>query len=143
MEVLFSTTNKLSSLAIRAFEGGSASHCAIAISEDSIIDSTFKYGVSQRTRNDWIKGKILVDSIKLSIPNEENAINFAKSQLGKPYDFTALVGFLFWRSWQDTGSWYCSELVTASLLAGGLTLADRHKRIPVRLLREITNCYRI
>ena len=48
----------------------------------------------------------------------------AKSQLGKPFDNSALRGFLSdavpgERNWQATDSWFCSELAVYSFAAAG------------------------
>ena len=49
----------------------------------------------------------------------------ALSQLGKPFDNSALRGFLSdrlpgQRDWRDTANWFCSEHVTWSCETGGL-----------------------
>ncbi len=42
----------------------------------------------------------------------EPVLTAVRSQLGKPYDFTAVVGqLLFARDWASTARWFCSELV--------------------------------
>lgn len=44
---------------------------------------------------------------------------FLKAQIGKPYDKTAIVGFVTGRDWRDSNAWFCSELVAAALEACG------------------------
>ena len=39
----------------------------------------------------------------------EIARNWLEAQVGKRYDWTALVGFVFRRNWQEDDSWFCSE----------------------------------
>jgi uncharacterized protein YycO len=46
--------------------------------------------------------------------------DFLKSQIGKPYDMTAIWGFLAGRDWRDEDSWYCSELLTAAIEESGV-----------------------
>jgi hypothetical protein len=51
-------------------------------------------------------------------------LDFAMSQLGKPFDRTALHNFLSpalpgARDWRDPDQWFCSELVLCSLENGG------------------------
>ena len=53
--------------------------------------------------------------------------------------FGLVLGFVLWRDWSDDDRWYCSELAGAYLLAGGATLAGRHRRLGVRLLHEVTH----
>jgi hypothetical protein len=45
---------------------------------------------------------------------------FLYGQIGKPYDKTSILAFLFNRGWRDTDSWYCSELIMAAGEAAGL-----------------------
>lgn len=37
------------------------------------------------------------------------AYDWAHSQIGKPYDQTAIAGFVSGRDWQEDDSWFCSE----------------------------------
>lgn len=43
--------------------------------------------------------------------------DFARAQLGKKYDWLAILAFLFNRDWRDRNRWYCSELLLACLEA--------------------------
>lgn len=45
---------------------------------------------------------------------------FLYDQLGKPYDFSAIWGFLFNRDWRAPDSWICSELQCAAGEASGI-----------------------
>lgn len=53
-------------------------------------------------------------------PEQESAWRlFLTHQLGKPYDFTGIAGFIAGRNWRHDGSWFCSELQAAALEACG------------------------
>lgn len=43
-----------------------------------------------------------------------------KSQLGKPYDWTAIAAFFVNRDWRETDSWFCSELQAWALEQAGI-----------------------
>ena len=45
---------------------------------------------------------------------------FIRAQMGKPYDKTAILGFLTERDWHDPKAWFCSELITAALEKAGI-----------------------
>lgn len=64
----------------------------------------------------WRYTKVL----SLATPQETAFYNFLRQQLGKPYDKTAIVGFIVNRNWRDDDSWYCSELQTAALEAASI-----------------------
>ena len=122
---------------IRAFEGGSAGHVGIAMDEGGVIHATLRDGVHVQTMAEFLSTRIVVQEIPLALPNQPEADKWLRRQLLKPYDWTAIVGFLAWRDWSDDDAWFCSELAAGWMLAGGATLAGRHGRIGVRLLQEV------
>jgi hypothetical protein len=48
---------------------------------------------------------------RYTAPFIELAFQAASSQIGKPYDFSAILGIAFNRNWRDRRRWFCSELV--------------------------------
>lgn len=53
-------------------------------------------------------------------PSEHSRFyEFLNSQLGKPYDKTAILGFATGREWRDPDAWFCSELQAAALEVSG------------------------
>lgn len=42
------------------------------------------------------------------------AVAYAKSQLGRPYDWGGILGWALHRDWQCMDRWFCSELVAWS-----------------------------
>ena len=57
------------------------------------------------------------------VPN--NVLEIARSQLGKPYDWTALLGIGMHRNWQEDDRWFCSELVAWSCLQSGKPIINK------------------
>lgn len=55
----------------------------------------------------------------------------AATQLGKPYDYTGVIGIGLHRDWQEDDSWFCSELVAWAFEQGGSPLfrADATRRV--------------
>lgn len=51
-----------------------------------------------------------------------DVIERAKSQLDKPYDWTAILGFVARRNWQEDDRWFCSELVAWAFAREGRPL---------------------
>ena len=62
--------------------------------------------------------------VTFSIPvvlNQRTAwLQFLHDQIGKPYDWTAIAGFVTGRNWRERDSWICSELQAAALEAAGI-----------------------
>jgi len=50
------------------------------------------------------------------------AYEWARTQIGKPYDFSAIAGIAIDRNWRDETKWFCSELVAASFEHVGFPL---------------------
>lgn len=48
----------------------------------------------------------------------------ATSQIGKPYDLTALFGIVAHRDWKEPDSWFCTELGEWACETGGLPLLN-------------------
>ena len=57
----------------------------------------------------------------ISLPSGGNDawLAFLTSQIGKPYDPTAIVAFAVERDWREADSWFCSELQTVALERAG------------------------
>jgi uncharacterized protein YycO len=58
--------------------------------------------------------------------NIEKMYEFALTQVGKPYDYSAIFGIALHRDWHDESKWFCSELVAvAAERAGNPLLSTR------------------
>lgn len=128
-------------LPIRAFEGGTAGHVGCVLG-NQVVDATFAQGgVRLHALDQWQAHRIVVAQVPVDMPNPATADDWLLEQVGRPYDWTALLGFLAWRDWADDHAWYCSELAAAWLIVGGVDplLATRRSRIGVRLLHEVAH----
>jgi uncharacterized protein YycO len=109
MKVLLCTSNLPGAVFIRWLTGSQWSHCALVMG-DIAVEATWprvrKVPV-QQIMNEHTK------SLMIDIPCKDDAAAFYKalSQVGKPYDLTALFGWLSGRDWQEEDKWFCSELV--------------------------------
>ena len=67
---------------------------------------------------------------------------FLKTQIGKPYDHSAILGFALDRDWRQSDSWFCSELVAAALEKAGYfsfcLAAPANKITPADLLLALS-----
>lgn len=120
VSILFCASSKIGSVLIRAVTWSSFSHVAI-VDGDEVIEAV------------WPKVRVapLADVIAkhsrycvVDIPCQDPGavIAAARSQIGKPYDLTALFGLLMHRDWQEADQWFCSELVAWSFSQGGSPL---------------------
>lgn len=67
---------------------------------------------------------------------KQSVIAFNMSQEGKPYDRSAIWGFVAGRDWRQQDSWFCSELQAAAIESADLThplYAPKSKVTPAAL----------
>lgn len=92
--------------------------------ELSTIGALFKDGVRLRGVHDaCYKGISREETVRLRCKDwqYEKFHEFLRAQLGKPYDWRAILSFAFGnRDWQEPDSWFCSELQAAALVYAGL-----------------------
>lgn len=120
MRLLFCTSKKPGSLLIRAFTWSSWSHVAL-VDGDEVIEAVWP-----RVRVAPLQLVLTRHSayafVDLPARSADRIVKAARAQVGKPYDWTALVGMVVRRDWQEGDSWFCSELVAWSLAQGGSPL---------------------
>jgi len=131
MKVIYCSNNKLGSWLIRIFTWSRFSHVVYVEDQTHIIDSTFTHGgVQRRLLADIYRDYTTIEEVNIEVPDEKAALDFARSQLGKPYDKTAILGFIFRRNWGDDSAWFCNEFIEALAKAGGrLRFRERLSRI--------------
>lgn len=59
---------------------------------------------------------------KCSAEQKAAVLAYAEAQVGKPYDYGAIFGFIARETWAEENKWFCSELIAGSFAAGGLPL---------------------
>lgn len=121
IKIAFCGSNKLGALAIKLFTVSKFAHCALVMPDgETVIESTAKHGgVNLSTLTELKKINEYVEVCPYFVEHPNLAYDFAKSQIGKGYDFKYIFSFIISREWQDQTKWACSELVYASLMAGG------------------------
>jgi len=68
-----------------------------------------------------VSNKIIV-SIVVTQEQADKIYKGAMSQLGKPYDYAGIFGFVTNRDWQEDDSWFCSELIAWIFKEAGINL---------------------
>lgn len=130
VSLLFSTSRHPMSAVIRACTWSSWSHVAL-VDGDDVIEATAPAGVRRfpvvRAIDHAKRGQI----IDLPCRNPDAVLTAAASQIGKPYDYTAVLGLGLRRDWQEDDAWFCSELVAWAFAQAGEPLfrADVLRRV--------------
>jgi uncharacterized protein YycO len=106
------------------------SHAAIVQSDGSVIESVEGVGVHRLSRLPDVTPPDRIDLFEVRGPYgalTDGQIGhveaFLGQQLGLPYDWPDLLGFITRDGNNEArGAWFCSELVFAAIEAGGVTL---------------------
>lgn len=111
-------TDSLSAL-IRWKTGSPFNHCDFLLPTGHLFGAIPGVGVVVHTQGAEIRSAIY------EIPVEDG-FEYALEQMNKPYDFGAVLGLglPFPRNWQNDDRWFCSELVSASLLHAGCPIVS-------------------
>lgn len=116
--VLCTRPDSAASWALRVYMWSKWSHVAIWDDEAGLIyDSALRQGGVRATpQMQWLLDYPLIETRPILIPPErkEEARAWLWEQVGKPYDWGAIVGIFFrQRQWADADAWFCSELAEA------------------------------
>jgi uncharacterized protein YycO len=119
LPVVYSRTSAIGSLLIRAAQWWAPwSHAAI-VDGDGVIEARAGHGVVRTPMADFLARCSAVEHVQIACPDAAAALTFARSQIGKGYDYLAYIGFIARTDDEDRTRWECCELVEAALLAGG------------------------
>lgn len=119
MNILLSRNHSISSWLIRLATWSRYSHCAI-VDGLHVIESTFwGGGVVRRPLDEFMDDHPGAELLEVPCPDDEAGLRWAREQVGKPYDWTAILGFLVRRDWQEPDSWFCAEHVEGTIKAAG------------------------
>lgn len=100
------------------------SHVGILTPWGTVIEAWHIGGVREKRLVDWTN--VNAYRIPSATANElQEAVLFARGQVGKPYDFLSIVRFISRRGGHDysrASKWFCSELVHCAFAKAGLPL---------------------
>ena len=85
-------------------------------------------GMFLSAQGDGVKWRLHDKNSKLlflKVPKAAEVCTWMNTQLGKPYDFTAIFGILIDRNWREDDSWFCSELVAWACEKAGVYLLSK------------------
>lgn len=117
----FSAGQGATGAVIRAATWSWADHVGFKISPTHVLDALPQYGVSVRVPTDD-DGR--TEYYRVLAPDSvlQAAVDYAYTQIGKPYDWSGVFGIGVHRDWHCDGKWFCSELVAGALAKVGFHL---------------------
>lgn len=122
--VHFCKSKGLGSQLLRLFLMSRWNHVAIQVG-GVVYESVWGKGVIQHPAHAFAHRWERVSSVDVDVADVAALLAFLNSQVGKPYDWRAILAFPFRGSWQKRDAWFCSELVYEALRVGGGKLPDR------------------
>lgn len=140
MRIGFSTSNSVISKIIRKLTKSKVSHAYIKcqIEKYDVVLHANAHGVEFDKYDDFDRKFKIVYEYDLALTDEQERkfMEYAIRQLDRPYDFLGVAGFLWVLTNRSLGrkvknpfrnrsSYYCSELILASLQAAGFDGADQ------------------
>lgn len=102
------------------FKVAPMSHCLI-VDGDYLIEANMEHGVRRVLAADGLKSLTIVAEVEYNVPDLAAGIEYARSQVGKPYDFKGAFGLALApdRDWTAEDKWFCFELAAAALAKAG------------------------
>jgi hypothetical protein len=100
-------------------------HVDLVMPEGGLLGARTDGGVLLRHSDYANFTHVLVLAILVTQAQEDAYYAFARAQLGKPYDISAIVAFGapgVERNWLQGSAWFCSELDAAAMGAAGLLM---------------------
>ena len=119
--IVFCRQHHPGSVLLRAFLWSAWSHCAI-VDGQTVIEASARHGVRERPLADLLAESSRVELVTIQTSRAEAVLAAARTQIGKPYDWPGVLGIGFRRRWQDSDSWFCSELVAWAFHTAGCPL---------------------
>lgn len=118
LQLLFTTTHWPASWLIRAGTWSAWSHVAL-VDGDQVIESVMGHGVRRVPLYSAIRRASRHTLVSLQARNPALIVSAAAEQIGKPYDYTAILGLGLHHDWQEDDAWFCSELVAWAFQQAG------------------------
>lgn len=114
-EVLCTQPNNIGAWFLRLVMWSRWSHSAIYDAATGVVyDTTFwGGGVEEHEASHFFEKYSKSEQREILVIDRASALIWLDDQVGKKYDWTALLSWIVRRNWQDEDSWFCSELTEA------------------------------
>lgn len=118
VQLLFSRSNTLASRAIQLATWSDWSHVSL-LDGDHAIEAVMGHGVRRIPTATAIQCTSRGALLAFPARDPARIIKTVTSQIGKPYDYSAVFGLGLRRDWQEDDAWFCSELVAWAFQQAG------------------------
>lgn len=104
----FSANNGVASRLIRWFTWSPYSHVDFVLDNGKLLGAQTNGGVLVRAPDSYSK------VLRVAVEAPDAVLEYAQSQIGKPYDYSGIFGIILRSNWHRSKNWFCSELVAWS-----------------------------
>lgn len=123
IQLLFSTNDMIGSRLIRAATFSEWSHVDVITRQGTLVGALATHGVIEYPLRDRLAVATRMQ-IRLIDGDADQAIAYARGQVGKAYDWIGLLGLEVGRDWQCDDKWFCSELAASAAVKAGNRAID-------------------
>lgn len=115
---------------VRWFTWSKYSHAGVVVDTSGSLDPArpkdmdlYEAHEFHGVRKRKLKGKWDLFSVE-GVTREKQAqvLDFFRKQSGKPYDWSAIFGFIFRTNWDKEDKWFCSEIIVRAFYKADLPL---------------------
>lgn len=139
-DLIFINSDHIGSKLVQWWTNSIFDHVEICIGDRKVIGAKPKGGVQIRDISTLESGKwcLTRPAITLLDNQQEDIVNFLKSQVGKKYDWMGIMGFPMNRNIDNPNRWFCSEIAGKAFTKGNYPLIPRKSpsMIPPELLYQ-------
>ena len=120
----FCSFGSLMGRVIEWFTQGDVGHVDVVLPDGTLLGAQDEAGLGGKPSGVQIRPPNyggMTHIVRVEIPCNDAAagLAFARAQIGKPYDVTAIEAFVADRDWRNPAAWFCSELAAATLEQAG------------------------
>lgn len=121
IKLQFSAQNKIGSMLIRWRDWSDYSHVDTLLPDGSLLGAR---GDGIKIRDPYKISNKLILCIEVTEQQEKDYYAVLFEQLGKPYDYAGISGFIINRDWQEDDKWFCSELIMYCLMKANIKILN-------------------
>lgn len=124
VRLIFTRNDTIWSSLIRWAQWSEYSHVSVIIGDD-VISARFWGGVQREALSSLLAHASGYIVATVDASDKKRVEAFILGEVGKPYDWKAVIGIGIHRDWHDDKAWCCSELVAAALEYAGTRVVSK------------------
>lgn len=119
LRLLFGRSHSIGSLIVRVGTASVWGHVGVLTDDGTVIEARAWQGVVERPFDEVVAGMSYHHIAPVECPRPEAGIAWARTQIGRPYDWAGVFAIPVRRQWDREDRWFCSEFVEAAIANAG------------------------